>query len=99
MENEDIHRVTLDGKEIIVVGTAHVSKESADLVEKVIREERPDAVCVELCRARDEALTQQARWEEMDIFQIIREKRAALLLTQLIMASFQKRIADRFGIV
>lgn len=99
MENEHIHRVTLDGKDIVVVGTAHVSKESADLVEKVIRDERPDAVCVELCQARYEALTQKARWEEMDIFQIIREKRAALLLTQLIMASFQKRIADRFGII
>lgn len=49
---ENIHRIPLNEKEIILVGTAHVSRDSADLVERVISEERPDTVCIELCRSR-----------------------------------------------
>src|SRR5665648_1021646 len=52
MDNNNIHRIKTDDREIILVGTAHVSRDSADLVEKVIEEERPDTVCVELCQSR-----------------------------------------------
>ena len=40
-----------------MIGTAHVSKESARLVRQVIEWEQPDAVCVELDARRFEALT------------------------------------------
>ncbi|MBN2283577.1 MAG: TraB/GumN family protein [Deltaproteobacteria bacterium] len=98
IEDKNVHRVVSGEREIIIVGTAHVSRESADLVERVIRDEQPESVCVELCRSRYEAIRQKANWEEMDIFKIIREKRTALLLSQLIMASFQKKLAEKFGI-
>jgi pheromone shutdown-related protein TraB len=98
VESENIHRLTLKGKEIILVGTAHVSRESAELVERTIEEEEPDTVCVELCKSRYDAIRQKSNWEEMDILKIIREKRTSLLLSQLIMASFQKKIAEKFGI-
>jgi pheromone shutdown-related protein TraB len=96
MENENVHRLNINNKEIIIVGTAHVSKESADLVERVIAEEHPDSVCVELCQSRYEAIKQRSHWEKTDIFKIIREKRTALLLSQLLMAFVQKKLADRF---
>lgn len=95
---ENIHRIPLNEKEIILVGTAHVSRDSADLVERVISEERPDTVCIELCRSRYEAVTRKEEWEKTDLFRVIREKRSAQLLAQLLMASFQKKLADRFGI-
>ena len=98
VENENIHRLIVKGKELILVGTAHVSKESAELVERVIEEEGPDTVCVELCKSRYDAVKQKSNWEEMDILKIIREKQTSLLLSQLIMASFQKKIAEKFGI-
>lgn len=98
IEDKNVHRVVSGEREFIVIGTAHVSRESADLVERVIRDEQPESVCVELCRSRYEAIRQKANWEEMDIFKIIREKRTALLLSQLIMASFQKKLAEKFGI-
>ena len=98
MESENIHRFTVDDREIIIVGTAHVSRESADLVEQVIEEETPDTVCVELCRSRYEAIKQKSSWEKTDIFKIVREKRTALLLSQLLMASMQKKLAEKFGI-
>jgi pheromone shutdown-related protein TraB len=94
----NVHRLSLDGREIVLVGTAHVSRESADLVERIITEEKPDTVCVELCQTRFEAIKQKDKWQEMDIVKVIREKRSSLLLFQLLMVSFQKRIAEKFGI-
>jgi len=98
MDNNNIHRIKTDDREIILVGTAHVSRDSAELVEKVIEEERPDTVCVELCQSRYDAIMQKTDWEEMDILKIIRQKRTSLLLSQLIMASFQKKLAEKFNI-
>jgi len=98
MENNNIHRIQTDDREIILIGTAHISRESAELVERVIEEERPDTVCVELCQSRYDAIMQKTDWEEMDILKIIRQKRTSLLLSQLIMASFQKKLAERFRI-
>jgi pheromone shutdown-related protein TraB len=98
MENSNIHRIQTEDREIILIGTAHVSRDSAELVEKVIEEERPDTVCVELCQSRYDAIMQKTDWEEMDILKIIRQKRTSLLLSQLIMASFQKKLAERFKI-
>jgi pheromone shutdown-related protein TraB len=98
MTENNIHRLSHNGKDIILVGTAHVSRQSAELVESLIAEERPDVVCVELCKSRYEAIKQRDRWQEMDIVRVIREKRTSLLLSQLLMMSFQKRIAERLNI-
>lgn len=95
---ENVHHITLEDREIVLVGTAHVSRESADLVERVINGERPDTVCVELCQSRYDAITRKDEWEKTDLFQVIRKKQAAQLLAQLLMASFQKKLADRFGV-
>ena len=98
MENENVHRITREGREIILIGTAHVSRESADLVERVIAEEKPDTVCVELCKPRYEAIRQRDKWQQTDIVKVIREKRTSILLSQLIMASLQRKIAQKFNI-
>lgn len=98
MDHQNVHRLTLDSREIILIGTAHISRESADLVDRVITEEKPDVVCVELCKARFEAIKQKDKWQEMDIVKVIRENRTALLLSQLLMMSLQKKIAERFNI-
>jgi pheromone shutdown-related protein TraB len=98
LENSDIHRLNIDGKEIILIGTAHVSPESVALVETVILSEKPDTVCIELCQSRFDAIKQKDKWRETDIIKVIREKRAPLLLSQLLMAAFQKKLAQKFNI-
>jgi pheromone shutdown-related protein TraB len=97
-DNKNIYRLTLNGREIILIGTAHVSKESAALVEKTISDEKPDAVCVELCQARYDAFKQKDNWHSTDIVKVIRNKRSSLLLFQLLLASFQKKIAQKFHV-
>ncbi|MDJ0988469.1 MAG: TraB/GumN family protein [Desulfobacterales bacterium] len=94
----NIHRLTHDGRDIILIGTAHVSRESADLVRTTIETEKPDTVCVELCESRWQSIRQKSRWRDMDIVKVVREKKAFLLLSNLILASFQRRIADKMDI-
>lgn len=97
-DNSSQHRLTFEGKEILLLGTAHVSRESADMVRQVIEEHRPETVCIELCPSRYEALTQKHRWQDTDLLKVIREKKAFLLLSNLLLASFQKRIGRKLGI-
>jgi pheromone shutdown-related protein TraB len=98
METQDTHRLAFQNKEVIVVGTAHVSRESVDLVGQVIEQQKPDTVCVELCQSRYESLTQRKRWQDTDLFKVIKEKKASLLLANLILAHVQKKIGERLGI-
>ena len=97
--NQDpVQRLHDQGKDFILIGTAHVSQQSVDLVQKIISEESPDTVCVELCESRYQTIHQQDRWQNMDIVKVIKEKKAFLLLSNLILAAFQKRIAAKLDI-
>ncbi|WNF24994.1 TraB/GumN family protein [Mesobacillus jeotgali] len=98
MGEENITRIEMNGKEYILIGTAHVSKHSAEQVKEVIEAERPDSVCVELDEQRYQTITEGSKWQEMDIIQVIKEKRASLLLMNLAISSFQNRMAKELGI-
>ncbi len=93
-----IKRIELDNKKIILIGTAHVSKESAELVEKTIKDENPDSVCVELCYARYKTMKNKKNWQNTDIIKVIKDKQAFLLLSNLLMSSFQRSLAKKFDI-
>lgn len=97
-EHENITRIHLDGKEYILVGTAHISKRSAELVKEVIDAEKPDSVCVELDEQRYNSIMEGNKWREMDIFKVIKESKASLLLMNLAISSFQKRMAKELGV-
>ena len=99
MPNSDnTHRLTFENKEITLIGTAHVSRESANLVVQVIEDEKPDTVCVELCQSRYQSITQKNRWQNTDLIKVIKEKKAFLLLSNLMLAYFQKKIGQKLGI-
>lgn len=97
-ESENITRIHLNNKEIILIGTAHVSKHSAEQVKEVIEEEKPDSVCIELDEQRYQSIKDGSKWKDMDIFKVIKEKKATLLLMNLAISSFQNRMAEQFGI-
>ncbi len=84
---------------MILVGTAHVSQESVDLVYRVIEHERPDCVCVELDNRRYEALSRKRRWESLDLKELIRKKQLSTLLVNLMLASFQKKLGEQMGVL
>jgi pheromone shutdown-related protein TraB len=95
---DDVHILQLGEREIILIGTAHISQQSADLVRKVIDAERPDYVCIELDEKRYESLTKPKRWEILDLREIIRRKQLSTLLVNLILASYQKKLGDQLGV-
>ena len=97
-ENPNTHQLFYQDKQIILIGTAHVSRKSAEEVSRVIEEERPDTVCVELCQSRYQSLTQKKRWEDTDLIKAIKEKKAFLLLSNLMLSYFQRRIGKKLGI-
>lgn len=98
MTSENVHRLELDGKEIILIGTAHVSKKSVEEVKEIIEEEKPDTVCVELCQSRFQSITDANRWKNMDIVKVIKEGKAMMLLINLVLSSYQKRLGKQLGV-
>lgn len=94
----DVHRIELTNKTILLVGTAHISQESVNLVEKVISTEVPDRVCLELDDNRFQAMTQKDRWQALDLKKIIKNKQLSTLLVSILMSSYQKRLGGKLGV-
>ncbi len=95
---ESVSRLSLGGRQIYIVGTAHVSRESVEDVRRTVEAVRPDSVCVELCQGRYDALAKKDAWKKMNIFKIIRRKKTSLLLAQLIMSSFYRKLGEKLGV-
>ena len=96
---DQVHVLKIDGREFILVGTAHVSRESAELVRRVIEQEKPDRVCVELDHQRYQALTQKTRWESLDIKEVIRKKQLSTLMVNLLLSAYQKKLGLKLGVM
>ena len=94
----NVHRLTLYGVPVHLVGTAHISQKSAEEVEQLIAQERPSHVAVELCEARAQSIKNPDDWRKMDLFQVIRTNRATLLLFNIILSSFQRKLGEQVGI-
>lgn len=88
----NVDLIEVEDKKIYLVGTAHVSLESVELAEEVIREVKPEAVAVELCPGRFASIRDADRWKNTDIVSVIRSGRSYVLLAQLLLAAFQKKI-------
>jgi pheromone shutdown-related protein TraB len=89
---------TLKEKEFILIGTAHVSRESINEVDRVIREENPGMVCVELDAGRFAAISRQENWEKLDVIKVFKEGRGFLLMANLALSSFQRRLGLELGV-
>ncbi len=95
---ESVTSINLDGRHIYLIGTAHVSRESVEDVRFTVKAVEPDAIAVELCAARYKTLMERDNWKRMDIFKVIKQKKAVLLLTQLVMAAFYRRLGEQLGV-
>jgi len=90
--------ISRDGVNYVLLGTAHVSRASVTAVTEMAGSGNFDAIAVELCPARHQALTKQQQWKDMDLYRIIREKKAGLVMANLALGAYQRRIAEQFGI-
>jgi pheromone shutdown-related protein TraB len=95
----DVEFLRVGDREIILVGTAHISAESVQLVHQVIAEQRPDCVCIELDERRYQALAEKTRWEGLNLREVIRSRQLATLLLNFVLASYQRRLGDKLGVM
>lgn len=96
--SDTIHRLTFtDGRQIMLIGTAHVSKESVDEVASYIDSEEPDHICLELDDGRFKNKEEESSWSNMDIKKVLKENKGFLLLANMALASFQKRMGNQSG--
>lgn len=91
-------KLELNGRTITLIGTAHVSKESIEEVENVIREIKPDCACIELDEKRAEAIQNPDKYSQLDIIKVLKNHQGFLLLANLILASFQRRMGQNVGV-
>lgn len=96
-DSSHITKLNYQGKEIILIATAHVSQQSVELVKKVISEENPDSVCIELDEGRYKNLQDPKAWENTDIVKVIKSNRVGFLLVNLALSSYQKKLAKQLG--
>ena len=98
-ENADIYRIkTTDDREIILIGTAHISQASKELVRETIENEHPDTVCIELDEGRLQSIRDPERWKKTDLKEVIKKKQLATLIANLVLGSYQKRMGDQTGV-
>ena len=83
---------------IILIGTAHISKDSVNEVKHAIKEHKPDIVAVELCKKRYDALTQKDKWENTPITSLLKSNRAYLVLAQTFLSSIQRKLGKEYGV-
>ena len=98
LRDQPIERVHRDGVEYVVLGTAHVSRSSMEAVQALLERESFDAVAVELCASRAQGMRDPDAFKQMDLFQVIRQGKAGMVAASLVLSSFQKRLADQYGI-
>jgi pheromone shutdown-related protein TraB len=97
-DQDSLHRLQLGEREFLLLGTAHISSRSVEEVREVIQGEKPDRVCVELDAARYSSLTAGNGWRKLDIVQVLRNKKGFLLLANLVLSSFQRRLGAGLGV-
>ena len=98
LAGQPIRRLQRDGVHYTLIGTAHVSRASADAVRELAGSGEFDAIAVELCQARYDALTAERKWTDLDLYRVLRDGKAGLVMANLALSAYQRRIAEQFGI-
>ena len=83
---------------IILIGTAHISKESVEEVKQAIKKYKPDIVAVELCKRRYEAITKKDKWESTPATKLLKSNNAYLMLAQILLSSIQRKLGKEYGV-
>ena len=81
-----------------ILGTAHVSKDSVELVDSQIEEWGPEVVAIELCNSRAQALKEERRLDQEGLRKVIKEGKAPLVLFQSMLAAEQRRLGMDEGV-
>jgi pheromone shutdown-related protein TraB len=96
--SENLSILNLENKTVYLIGTAHVSSDSADEAYSLIQDVKPDIVCIELDDERMQSMADPEAWKNTNIAEVIRKKKSSFLFVNIILSSYQKRLANQFDI-
>lgn len=91
--------LTLNGRTITLIGTAHISQDSINEVTEAIKTQKPDCVAIELDQKRCDSIKNPDSWRQLDIIKVLKRGEGFLLLANLVLASFQKRMGQNVGVI
>jgi len=97
-EQAPLADINIGDSRVTLLGTAHVSRVSAEQVCNLLESGNYDAVAVELCPSRYNALINPDTLARMDLFRVIRDGKASMVMANLALGAYQQRLADQFGI-
>jgi pheromone shutdown-related protein TraB len=95
---EPLVDLNLGQRTLRMLGTAHVSRASADAVAAEIASGRYTDIAIELCQNRFRGMVEPDAIERMDLFEVIRDGKVPVVTAMLALGAFQQRIAEQFGI-
>ncbi len=90
--------VEIGASRIRLLGTAHVSRASAEAVSAELASGDYDSVAIELCVNRHSGMVDPDALGRLNLFEVIRGGKAPMVTAMLAMGAFQQRIAEQFGI-
>ncbi|HFP7386713.1 TraB/GumN family protein [Enterococcus faecalis] len=96
---DGVEKLVIQDKTYYLVGTNHISKESAELVKNVINEVRPACVCVELDQKRYQKYTSPEEWAKTDIIKIIKQNKLVMLFSNIVYGVLQRKLAKEKGTI
>ncbi|WP_445450415.1 TraB/GumN family protein [Enterococcus faecalis] len=96
---DGVEKLVIQDKIYYLVGTSHISKESAELVKNVINEVRPGCVCVELDQKRNQKYTSPEEWAKTDIIKIIKQNKLVVLFSNIVYGALQRKLAKEKGTI
>ncbi len=91
---EPYHLEYIGKTQVHLLGTAHISERSVEAVNELISKVKPDTICVELCESRMKSVEDPDYLKKLDIFKVFKERKMWLLLSSLILSSFQKKMGQ-----
>jgi pheromone shutdown-related protein TraB len=98
LADQPIERVRVGASEVVLLGTAHVSKTSADAVSLLLEQEHFDCIAIELDEGRHKALIDPDSYKRMDLIQVFKSGRTMLVAANLALSAYQRRLAEQQGI-
>ncbi len=98
LEQQPHQIISQDGKNFVILGTAHVSQTSVDKVNELLDTNTFDTVAVELDDMRFEAMTNPDKYKNMDLLKIIKSKQTSTIAVNLALSAYQNRLAEQLGV-
>ena len=93
-QTQPLEEISVNTTHITILGTAHVSKASADAVAELVRTGKYDIVAIELCDSRHQSIINPSSLADMDLFEVIKSKKASMVAASLALGAYQQRLAE-----